>query len=285
MFCPKCGKEVREGLKFCTVCGAALVQAGHQTAESGKSFVRSENLVSRSGKVVAEPKELGERKKYIALIAVLLVIIIAAGAASVLLLRKQREFRTEIATTEDDTNFDWDEEEDFESSDEGGDVFDEGMDGENEESETGDSLAFDGLDVEQEVLRIREIYNMMQSDYSNYDASQMDWGKKYSNGTYTKCIVNAGYDGVEQERWYFYENDELIFSFYYAGANENRFYFYNGRMFRWIDAEKNIHDLETDSAEFQSREDAVLRESGMIMGDSVGGNDYSEDSGAGVVFE
>ena len=47
-------------------------------------------------------------------------------------------------------------------------------------------------------------------------------------------------------------------------CEEEGFYFYNGRMFRWIDSEKNIHDLETDNVEFQSWEDVVLQESGMI---------------------
>jgi len=34
MFCPKCGQQIRDGLKFCTKCGAPLMQYGNSNGSN-----------------------------------------------------------------------------------------------------------------------------------------------------------------------------------------------------------------------------------------------------------
>lgn len=81
--------------------------------------------------------------------------------------------------------------------------------------------------------------------------------------------MKSGYDGNEYERWFFYENDQLIFSFYFSGSNEQRFYFYKSRLFRWKDNDAT-HDKEYDNSGWYEWEDLILSESAKIMGGKYG---------------
>ncbi len=81
--------------------------------------------------------------------------------------------------------------------------------------------------------------------------------------------MKSGYDGNEYERWFFYENDQLIFSIYFSGSNEQRFYFYKSRLFRWKDNDAT-RDKEYDNSGWYEWEDLILSESAKIMDGKYG---------------
>ena len=70
MFCQKCGKEVREGEKFCQNCGAAVVGNALNTGNG--------NMGQLSGMPSKKPKA---KKKIILLVGIVIVLILAIGAA------------------------------------------------------------------------------------------------------------------------------------------------------------------------------------------------------------
>lgn len=69
MFCQKCGKEVREGEKFCQNCGAAVVGNVLNTGTG--------NMGQFSGMPAEKPKS---KKKIILLAGIVIVLILAIGA-------------------------------------------------------------------------------------------------------------------------------------------------------------------------------------------------------------
>jgi len=129
--------------------------------------------------------------------------------------------------------------------------------------------ALNGAQIEDEVLRIRALYNNIVSKQSN---NQYKVSKPYSGvTTYTEngdtyCVIVAkGVDGNEYTRYYYYENNKLIFA-YLESSDSHRLYFHNDSLFRWRYASNAVkyteaqnHDNE-DSNEFRRLEKFALEE-------------------------
>lgn len=115
------------------------------------------------------------------------------------------------------------------------------------------------LDLENEILRIREVFNKIQKESSSYKVIEKNWGTIYDGGFYKKAVVRSGYQDVFYERWYYYEDDQLIFAFYYSGSDEQRFYFYRNLMFRWKDNDVT-HDLDFEEPRWYYVEEEVFTE-------------------------
>lgn len=143
-----------------------------------------------------------------------------------------------------------------------------------ESQETSQSAVISGerlpnSEIEAEVLRIREIYNQIVETRENQgytESSPKDGVTAYSeNGEVRAVIVLKGVDNVQYTRYYYYENQKLIFA-YLEAADSHRLYFWNERLFRWRYAEDandfsetDNHDNE-DSQEFLSWESLALNE-------------------------
>lgn len=116
-------------------------------------------------------------------------------------------------------------------------------------------------DIEDEVLRIRGIYNEIVRNRDNgvYTESVLEDGvTAYLENGHVRCvIVRKGVKGNQYRRFYYYENDKLIFA-YIEAADAHRLYFKNEKIFRWRYASNAVkfteaenHDNE-DSAEFRT---------------------------------
>ncbi len=90
------------------------------------------------------------------------------------------------------------------------------------------------VDVETEVSRIRAIYNDTVANMDRWSVVVEQEGINiYYNEWDLKCvIVPRGAWGMDYSRYYYYENQELIFA-YYEAKDAHRFYFYEGELMRW----------------------------------------------------
>lgn len=124
-------------------------------------------------------------------------------------------------------------------------------------------------EIEDEVLRIREVYNKIVSEKSKdkYDETNLaDGVTTYSENGEIRCIVvKKGANYSDYTRNYYFENGKLIFA-YIEGSDSHRLYFKDDVMFRWRYAsdavkfsEADNHDNE-DSADFRTWEAFALDE-------------------------
>lgn len=124
-------------------------------------------------------------------------------------------------------------------------------------------------EIEDEVLRIREVYNKIVSEKSKdkYDETSLaDGVTTYSENGDIRCIVvKKGANYSDYTRNYYFENGKLIFA-YIEGSDSHRLYFKDDVLFRWRYAsdavkfsEAENHDNE-DSADFRTWEAFALDE-------------------------
>jgi len=124
-----------------------------------------------------------------------------------------------------------------------------------------------GVDVETEVSRIRAIYNDTVADMDRWSVVVEQEGiNLYYNEWDLKCvIVPRGAWGMDYSRYYYYENQELIFA-YYEAQDAHRFYFYEGELMRWRyspnaqDAQNATNYDWANTAEFAQWEQIVRNE-------------------------
>ena len=130
-------------------------------------------------------------------------------------------------------------------------------------------------DIEDEVLRIRKIYNeiVQNRDSNRYTKEAInDSVARYMENGQTKCIiVRKGADGVQYARYYYFENNKLIFA-YVEASDAHRLYYYHERLFRWRYASNAVkfteaenHDNE-DSEKFREWEEFALEEARRYAG-------------------
>lgn len=124
-------------------------------------------------------------------------------------------------------------------------------------------------EIEDEVLRIRAVYNDMVKKINNGTYVKTDIDRKvveYSENGNVRCVVvGKGVNGISYTRYYYYENDQLMFA-YLESTDSHRLYFYNGKLFRWRYAKNAVkfseadnHDNE-DSPDFRKWQDFALDE-------------------------
>lgn len=124
-------------------------------------------------------------------------------------------------------------------------------------------------EIEEEVVRIREVYNKITSKKSKnkYDETSLaDGVASYSeNGEVRLIVVKKGSNYSDYIRYYYFEDSKLIFA-YIEGSDSHRLYFKDDVLFRWRYAsdavkfsEAENHDNE-DSADFRTWEAFALDE-------------------------
>ena len=134
------------------------------------------------------------------------------------------------------------------------------------QTQEGDS-EYPGMDVEAEVSRIRAIYNDTVANMDRWSVVVEQEGiNLYYNEWDLKCvIVPRGAWGVDYSRYYYYEDQELIFA-YYEAKDAHRFYFYEGELMRWRyspdaqDAQNATNYDWANTAEYNQWEQTVRNE-------------------------
>ncbi|MBS5932082.1 MAG: VWA domain-containing protein [Clostridiales bacterium] len=124
-------------------------------------------------------------------------------------------------------------------------------------------------EIEEEVVRIREVYNKITSKKSKHkydETSIADGVTSYSeNGEVRLIVVKKGSNYSDYTRYYYFEDSKLIFA-YIEGSDSHRLYFKDDVLFRWRYAsdavkfsEAENHDNE-DSADFRTWETFAIDE-------------------------
>lgn len=268
MKCQSCGNEVKESAKFCRNCGSE-VPLRNRCPECGAPLGKNAAFCKNCGASVhigtADVKNITHRKKsklWIALVIVTVAALVGGFAAGYMYqISNEDERETKKSDTvikeSDDTeskvkDFEPYEDENFENNaqvSEEADYDDETW--HRQESET--------FHVEEEVLKIRELYNATQSSLRNLSKKTDENGiTKYFDGKNNLLRADIPSDSVTLYTKYYYFNDgEIYFAFVFDGRKENRLYFKNGELFRWIDEEGEIHDYELNNASFKLWEKEV----------------------------
>ncbi len=262
MVCHKCGRERIEGTKYCIKCGAPF-----DRSDSIKSDLTHLFFVLGTVVLMLVSGTIGYSVFSVKSQAAPTASEISNGIEDVYNETEDSDFTetAEAAEIEEETET-TDVTETTDETEAAEDTELESMEteatGSIDDSETSD---LDDLDVEDEVLRIRELYNTIQNDCGGYQISEHEWGTFYDGGRLKKAIVTAGYNGIESERWYFFEDDQLIFSFFFKPGDEQRFYFYNNRLFRWKDNDLT-HDKAIDVPGWFELEDSIINEGSSLSG-------------------
>ncbi len=124
--------------------------------------------------------------------------------------------------------------------------------------------------IEDEVLRIRDIYNetVAAVNEESYWAVALDeWTTAYyDDAGYIREIFSKDKEQKWYTRYFYFENGDLIFA-YYEGDDSHRLYFWQEKLFRWLyvpdindPSVSEIHDNE-ESESFYFWEECVLQES------------------------
>ena len=126
--------------------------------------------------------------------------------------------------------------------------------------------------VEDEVVSIRTLYNEITAAVSggNYEELKTSDGVTvYKDENHVKEIaVPAGTDESSYRRFYYYNDDQLIFA-YYEGTSAHRFYFHDGQLIRWRYSQNAVnHDLE-DSDEYHDWQKKVLKEAETYLQEAI----------------
>lgn len=278
MRCQKCGSLVNDGAKFCQECGSEIVtetkelegnvccqcgnilkknalfcnKCGHKLLESQMESERGNkcphcNLILKD-EVMKSIDATPKKKKDNGLVF-LIVLLVVALTASVLVIGyvylQNNSVDTEIPS---------------------GDV---SADNKTENSGKAE-YTDDNFDIEEEVLKIRELYNATQSNLSNLTKKDSVSGKvKYYDDSSKLVRMDIPSNSITSyTKYYYFENGELYFAFVFDGTKENRLYFKDNRLFRWIDEDGEIHDKERSNNAFIEWEKIVLNDlNGQAHGD------------------
>lgn len=278
MRCQKCGSLVNDGAKFCQECGSEIVtetkelegnvccqcgnilkknalfcnKCGHKLLESQTESERGNkcphcNLILKDEvmkSIDATPKK--KKDNGLVFLIVLLVVALTASVSVIGYVYLQNN-SVDTETPSIDVSAD------------------------NKTENSGKAeYTDDNFDIEEEVLKIRELYNATQSNLSNLTKKDSVSGKvKYYDDSSKLVRMDIPSNSITSyTKYYYFENGELYFAFVFDGTKENRLYFKNNRLFRWIDEDGEIHDKERSNNTFIEWEKIVLNDlNGQAHGD------------------
>ena len=233
--CPHCNSPLKDGALFCGECGKSL-----------------EDEVEKCTPSVPKKKK---DKGLVFLIVLLVVVLIASASVIGYIYFQNNSVNIETPNIEMFTDDNKEEGSDIE---ENGEVTSDETDviEDLEEPEYID----DNFNVEDEVLRIRGLYNTTQSNLSSLTKDSSESGKvKYydSDSKLVRMDITAN-SITSYTKYYYFENGELYFAFIFDGTKENRLYFKDSRLFRWIDESGKTHDKERSNSTFLEWEKTVF---------------------------
>lgn len=268
--CPECGKSLEENASFCNNCGQKISEEYVHTDIGNRcpycnSPLKDDALFCRKcGKSLEEKIEkstpsVPKKKKdkgLVFLIVLLVVVLIASASVIGYIYFWSNSVNIETQSIEIST----DNKENELDIEENGDVAFEKISVAEDLKEP--EYIYDNFNVEDEVLRIRELYNATQSNLSSLTKDSGDDEKvKYydTNSKLVRLDIPAN-SITPYTKYCYFENGELYFAFVFDGTKENRLYFKDKRLFRWIDESGKIHDKERSNSTFVEWEEIVLND-------------------------
>jgi hypothetical protein len=284
MKCPSCGNDIPSSAKFCPKCGVSILQIAVEelsdAIEGSDSYTESviapngemSNLnIASDGILQNNEKKNFEWKDQHTYITIGVGLVLAVIIGLAIRIAKSNSVNDGYVSIKQDTNYD--EENDIDSDTDFAQeyFYDEGDDNENYYEE---QTVFD-INVEEEVINIREAYNNIVDDVKsgNYYQKITDNGiSAYYEGSVIRLIVvPKGIDGNYYAEYFYYDSyGDIIFS-YYVADDASRLYFVNSRLIRWrYSANSNDaqnaenHDLE-DNSQFDDWEENVLADSSFYL--------------------
>lgn len=132
-------------------------------------------------------------------------------------------------------------------------------------SEWGADMPEHTEDVSASVNQLREKYNAIISGISNGDYEKIAIANGvvayYDEGVLKAIVAANGAEGIDYNRFYYYNENQLFFA-YYENGDAHKFYFDGDRLMRWryyadsSDSETAVnHDLENNSEYLQWESD------------------------------
>ena len=258
MICQNCGKEFKDGMKFCTNCGVPIrisSDSAHiDNSESdisegmtGKNpIVQDDSVNVTAGEKISVEKDTDssvvqsgffDKKKY------LILIIIVVAAVAIGLVVKLLGNRGNNIT--DDTTYEYEEvannnldKDNLENTnDDADDEFYEESDEDSEKnSDRGEKKEdIDSDKVEAEVLEIREKYNQIMENYNAGKYSEYgirdNVAACWDEDDIVIIMADSDVDDYGYSRYYYFSEGEIFFA-YYEAADSYRFYFKDGSLIR-----------------------------------------------------
>ena len=268
--CPKCGNLLEENALFCNNCGHKLLEnqskmefgakCPHCNAvlKNGAMFCRecgksvTEDVVDSISSVPKNKKDKG-----LVFLIVLLIIVLIASVSVIGYIYFQNN-SIDIETPIFETSTDDNNEEVLDVEVGNGDMVTDEI--EETEDYIEPEYIDDNFNVEDEVLRIRGLYNTTQSNLSTLTKNTSENGKiKYYDSDSKLVRMDIVANSITSyTKYYYFENGELYFAFAFDGTKENRLYFKDNRLFRWIDESGKTHDKERSNSAFLEWEKIVL---------------------------
>lgn len=266
--CPECGNLLEENAAFCNNCGQKISEEYVHTDIGNRcpycnSPLKDDALFCRKcGKSLEEKIEKSipsvpkkKKDKGLVFLIVLLVVVLIASVSVIGYVCFQNN-SIDIETPSFESSAD-------ENKEEGLDI-EENDDVSSEETGVTEGLEepeyiYDNFNVEDEVLRIRELYNATQSNLSSLtkDSGDDEEVKYYDTNSKLVRLDIPANSITPYTKYCYFENGELYFAFVFDGTKENRLYFKDKRLFRWIDESGKIHDKERSNSTFLEWEKIV----------------------------
>lgn len=235
--CPDCETLNKE--EFCVVCGKQRPVQSQTTQQSQFNEQVQQENVERTEAVESLPKKSSVLPTVIALVA---VIIAMTAIIIALVINSRNEPETEvIVVTQQPFATEQTTEEPVEVT-------------------SPPVYEYSGPADENVIQRIRDRYNWIVGVSPQCDSFTTNSGVKYYyyDDKLVRIDVPADYSFNYTKCYYYDENEELCFAFVFVDDRiENRFYFENGRLIRWQDEFKEIHDNKHDDEEYRMWEEKV----------------------------
>lgn len=238
MVCINCGHQLKKENAFCPKCGTPVIRKT-QPRIGGKAVLASTVLLAvavagAAAVVLIHPWDKGEAESRENM----------AASAETMVMRETEPVGTALAETETAPT---------ETA-----VMREAEPAETlpvestfEAYETSDSAQEQEqpVNLDEEITQIRKWFYWTQDNLGNMVSENRD-GIIYvwDAGAVRKVTVPAGVDAAGYSREYYFVDGRLYFAFVYKKSAENRFYFLNDRLIRYIDENRETHDLEAADA-------------------------------------
>lgn len=236
--CPDCETLNKE--EFCVVCGKQRPVQSQTTQQSQFNEQVQQENVERTEAVESLPKKSSVLPTVIALVAVIIAMI---TVIIVLVNNKATEPEKEIIVVTEQP------------------IAVEQVTEKPAEVTPTPVYSYSGPADENKIQKIRDRYNWIVdvSPYSDNFMTNSGVKYYYYDDKLIRIDVPADYSFNYTKCYYYDSDEELCFAFVFVDDRiENRFYFENGRLIRWQDEFKEIHDNKHDDEEYRMWEEKIL---------------------------
>ena len=155
------------------------------------------------------------------------------------------------------------------------------------EEDFNESESIEEVDVEKQVLEIREEYNNIVENINNGNYLKKvstDGIILYMDGTVVKAVTVPDSITGHYDEYFYFNNDESLMFAYYEANDAHRFYFLSEALIRWRYSERATnaqdavnHDMEKGNSEYTNWDNSVRQDGHYYLNhgiESADGGDY-----------